>query len=155
MLFRSTRPDPDSCDGEAFQDVLLLSTRPRRVDSTRSNAGPVKHYVQHPPSTPPPRPRSSRVPSARQGRSLKQQLLNVSLISYTVTRAWRAGNEIDLPSKQDRLWSTIDGLKRVLRDPPNAQRRVNTNLPLWEQWTTLFLDPPPSFQKARTSARRC
>ena len=93
----------------------------------------------------------ARQPSAREGRCIKEHLRSVSLQEYSAQLHQRGtGGTL---ARRERLWVGIDSSKVMCRAPPHALRRVNKELPAWEQWRSMYLEPPPLFQSAHVTGR--
>eukprot|EP00892_Ulva_mutabilis_P003566 jgi/Ulvmu1/1581/UM111_0009.1 len=94
-----------------------------------------------------------KVPTAVEGRYLRERVLESSLQRRCQSAARQRARSATLPCQMRQLWGNLERAKPRLRQPQRVKAQFNEELPEWDRWRSLILVPTKSFQVAQRPIR--
>lgn len=94
-----------------------------------------------------------RVPSAVEGRYLRESVLESSLQRRCKSAIRQRARSATLRQQMKQLWGSLERAKPELRQPRRARAQFDEELPEWDRWRSLILIPTSSFQVAQRPVR--
>lgn len=93
------------------------------------------------------------MPSAVEGRYLRESVLESSLQRRCQSAARQRARSGTLREQMSQLWDCLERAKPQLRQPQRAKAQFDEEVPEWDRWRSLILVPTKSFQAAQRPIR--